>query len=114
MATVRIPPVLRRHTNGDKELQVAGNTVGQILTELAERYPAIDHQLFQDGQLHRFVNVYLNDQDVQYLQKLDTPVAPDDTIIILPAMAGGGDAVKGAHPTDAILPLARSAGTVDD
>lgn len=89
MSHVRIPPVLRSHTGGAKEIDADGSTVGDVLHNLAGQYPALQDQLFQDGQLHRYVNVYLNDQDIQYLQRLDTPVGNEDSVIILPAMAGG-------------------------
>ncbi|MGH2442448.1 MAG: MoaD/ThiS family protein [Chloroflexota bacterium] len=89
MSTVRVPPVLRQQTGGAKEVHAEGSTVGEVLEHLNNQFPGLRSQLFQDGALQRFVNVYLNDQDIQYLQKLDTPVAPQDTVIILPAMAGG-------------------------
>ena len=89
MSTVRIPPVLRNQTGGEKEIQAEGQTVGEVLGHLADRYPALRDRLFQDDQLQRFVNVFVNDQDIQYLQRLDTPVGTQDTVIILPAMAGG-------------------------
>lgn len=91
MSTVRIPPVLRSQTGGVRDIETTGSTVKEVLTNLARQYPSLQGQLFQDGQLQRYVNVYLNDQDIQYLQHLDTPVGADDTIIILPAMAGGQD-----------------------
>src|SRR5438067_3548829 len=72
MSTVRIPPVLRSQTGGAKEIQADGQTVGEVLGHLAEQYPSLRDRLFQDGQLHRFVNVFVNDQDIQYLEKLDT------------------------------------------
>ncbi len=89
MSTVRIPPVLRAQTAGEKEVQAEGDSVGAVLRDLATRYPTVGSHLFQDGNLQRYVNVYLNDQDIQYLKGLDTPVDPSDTVIILPAMAGG-------------------------
>lgn len=89
MSTVRIPPVLRKQTGGAKEVEAEGGTVRDVLQSLAQQYPALRDQLFQDGNLQRYVNVFVNDQDVQYLQQLDTPVSPQDTVIILPAMAGG-------------------------
>lgn len=91
MSTVRIPPVLRSQTGGAREVQTSGSTVKEVLTDLAQQYPSLKGQLFQDGQLQRYVNVYVNDQDIQYLQRLDTPVGAEDTVIILPAMAGGSD-----------------------
>ena len=90
MSTVKIPPVLRSSTGGEKEVAADGSNVGEVLRELAGRHPATERQLFQeDGQLNRYVNVYLNDEDVRVLDGLDTPVGPEDTVVILPAMAGG-------------------------
>ena len=90
MSTVRIPPVLRASTAGEREVDAGGATVGQVLLAVAERHPATRSQLFsEDGALNRYVNVYLNDEDVRVLQGLDTSVGPDDTLVILPAMAGG-------------------------
>ncbi len=90
MATVRIPPVLRSSTGGEKEVSAAGVTVGQVLGDLAEQHPSTQTQLFgEGGDLNRYVNVYLNDEDVRVLDGLDTPVAEGDTLVILPAMAGG-------------------------
>ena len=90
MTRVRIPPVLRTHVGGEKEVEARGETVGEILGDLVQRHPQMAEQLLSDeGGLHRFVNVYLNGQDVRYLQLLDTPVGERDALIILPAMAGG-------------------------
>jgi sulfur-carrier protein len=90
MPTIKIPPVLRANTDGEAELALDGPTVGEVLRVLAERYPATREQLFsEDGELNRYVNVYLNDEDVRVLDGLDTTASADDTIVILPAMAGG-------------------------
>jgi molybdopterin synthase sulfur carrier subunit len=90
MATVKIPPVLRSSTGGEREVPVDGANVGAALRALAERHPATQKQLFSDdGDLNRYVNVYLNDEDVRVLQGLETPVSDSDTLVILPAMAGG-------------------------
>jgi len=90
MATVRIPPVLRPAVGGEKELTAQGSSVGEILRDLAARHPETQSQLFgADGQLNRYVNVYLNDEDVRVLDGLDTAVSESDTLVILPAMAGG-------------------------
>ncbi len=89
MSNVRIPPVLRKQTGGSKEVDAEGNTVRGVLNNLTKQFPALREHLFADNELHRFVNVYVNDQDIQYLDKLDTPVTATDTVIILPAMAGG-------------------------
>ena len=90
MSVVKIPPVLRSYTGGEKEVPAEGSSVGQVLTALTERHPDTRGQLFgEDGALNRFVNVYLNDEDVRVLDGLDTPVTERDTVVILPAMAGG-------------------------
>ena len=90
MPTLKIPPVLRQSTGGERELPAAGANVGEVLRDLADRHPATESQLFgEGGELNRYVNVYLNDEDVRVLQGLDTPVGDSDTIVILPAMAGG-------------------------
>jgi molybdopterin synthase sulfur carrier subunit len=90
MPTVKIPPILRQHTDGANEVSAGGATVGDVLRELASAHPGTEGQLFSpDGDLNRYVNVYLNDEDVRVLDGLDTSVADDDTVVILPAMAGG-------------------------
>ena len=90
MSTVKIPPVLRPSTGGEREVAAEGANVGDVLRALAQRHPDTEPQLFaQDGSLNRYVNVYLNDEDVRVLDGLDTPVAERDTLVILPAMAGG-------------------------
>ena len=90
MSTVRIPPVLRASAGGNKQVELSGTTVSDVLAALVERYPTLGAQLMTEGgELNRFVNVYLNDQDVRYLQEGATPVDDRDTLIILPAMAGG-------------------------
>ena len=90
MATVKIPPVLRPSTAGEKEVSADGDNVGAVLNALADQHPATRGQLFgDDGGLNRYVNVYLNDEDVRVLDGLDTSVGERDTLVILPAMAGG-------------------------
>ena len=90
MATVRIPPVLRPSVGGEKELAAEGSSVGEILRSVADSHPETESQLFAaDGGLNRYVNVYLNDEDVRVLNGLETSVSKHDTLVILPAMAGG-------------------------
>ncbi|MGH2913780.1 MAG: MoaD/ThiS family protein [Solirubrobacteraceae bacterium] len=90
MAKIRIPPVLRTSVGGEKELSADGSSVGEVLRAIAERHPDTQAQLFgADGGLNRYVNVYLNDEDVRVLDGLDTGVGDGDTLVILPAMAGG-------------------------
>ena len=90
MPTVKIPPVLRAQTGGEPELETPGATVREVLRSLAAAHPGTSAQLFADGgELNRYVNVYLNDEDVRVLDGLETSVADGDTVVILPAMAGG-------------------------
>jgi molybdopterin converting factor small subunit len=90
MPTVKIPPVLRPKTDGESEVAAAGETVGEVLAALADAHPETRGQLFADhGELNRYVNVYLNDEDVRVLDGLETSVSDADTVVILPAMAGG-------------------------
>jgi len=90
MSAIKIPPVLRPSTGGEREVAADGGSVGEVLSSLAEQHPGTKAQLFaDDGALNRYVNVYLNDEDVRVLDGLETPVADTDTLVILPAMAGG-------------------------
>ena len=90
MSTVRIPPTLRASTGGQKLVEVAGGTVREVIEGLVSAHPALGSQLLTaDGDLNRFVNAFLNDTDVRHLQALATPVADGDTLVLLPAMAGG-------------------------
>ncbi len=90
MSTIRIPPVLRPQVGNNKEVEASGDTVGTVIQTLVSQYPQLRDQLLTpDGGLHRFVNVYVNGQDVRYLQELETPVGERDTVQLLPAMAGG-------------------------
>jgi molybdopterin synthase sulfur carrier subunit len=93
MATIRIPPVLRAAVGGEREVTADGASVGDVLRSLAEAHPETEGQLFStDGDLNRYVNVYLNDEDVRVLEGLDTTVGERDVLVILPAMAGGAAA----------------------
>ncbi len=97
MSVVRIPPVLRTSTGGQKQVVVPGGTVREVIGGLVAAYPGLAPQLLAgDGGLNRFVNVFLNDTDVRHLQSLDTPVDERDTVLLLPAMAGGA----GPDPAD--------------
>jgi len=87
---VRLPTVLRPHAGGQSTVTVEGATIGEVLADLVRNYPAMAGQvLTEDGTLHRFVNVYVDDDDVRYLDQLDTKVGPGVTVTILPAVAGG-------------------------
>jgi sulfur-carrier protein len=91
MATVRVPTQLRTLSGGDAEITVEGSTVGEVLTALEATHPGFRERLFDDGgQLRRFVNVFVADEDVRFLQGLDTRVDAGQTVSIIPAVAGGG------------------------
>ena len=95
--------MLRPQTDGEAEVSVDGGTVGEALRELAERYPQTKDQLFSpEGDLNRYVNVYLNDEDVRVLDGLDTGASDSDTVVILPAMAGGGPHSRVSQPRSAV------------
>ena len=90
MSTVFIPSVLRANVGGVKSLQLDGDSIRAVVGALVEQHPSLTAQLLTDeGDLNRFVNVYVNGQDVRYLAGLDTPVAAADEVRLLPAMAGG-------------------------
>lgn len=92
---VKLPTILRRHTDGAATVEGAGSTVRELLEGLEARYPGLTRNVVnEDGELHRFVNVYVNDEDVRYLGSLETEVKDGDTISILPAVAGGAQAVR--------------------
>jgi sulfur-carrier protein len=87
---VRLPTLLRQHTDGAGSLSAEGATVGDVFAEITGRFPGLSDQLVDDaGGLHKFVNVYRNDDDIRYLDQLDTKLAEGDVLSILPAVAGG-------------------------
>ncbi len=87
---VRIPTIMRPHTGGQSKVSSTGETVGDVITDLVTQFPGIAGQIVTpEGELHRFVNVYLNDDDVRYIGKLEAPLKDGDSITILPAVAGG-------------------------
>jgi MoaD family protein len=85
---VKVTSVLQKLT-GAKVVQGDGGTVAALLVDLDGKYPGFKNQIMQEGSLHRFVNIYLNDEDIRYLEQLNTPLKDGDTISILPALAGG-------------------------
>ena len=96
---VNLPTVLRPHAGGERTVAVEGATVGEVLSALVARYPGMDGQVIDDaGALHKFVNVYINDDDVRYLSGVDTVVGATDELSILPAVAGGAGGA-GTHHT---------------
>ena len=86
---VRVPTILRTYTGGEKAVSAEGSTLASVIKDLDANHPGIAERILDDNGLRRFVNVYLNDEDVRFLEGLDTPVADNDSITILPAVAGG-------------------------
>ena len=87
---VRIPTVFRKFTNDRPVVEVAGGTIADVIDQLDARHPGLKEQLITgEGELHRFVNVYVNDEDARYLEKLETQVSEGDTVSLLPSVAGG-------------------------
>ena len=90
MPEVRLPTVLRQHAGGQSSVKANGSTLAEVFEDLVRQFPLLAGQVVTDeGSLHKFVNVYKNDEDVRYLDKLDTKVSDDDVISVLPAVAGG-------------------------
>ncbi len=89
MASVRIPTVLRKHTNGEPRLAADGGTVGEVFDHLVTAHPGLGETLFDEGSLRGFINVYVEDEDIRYLDGLSTSVDGSDEIAIMPAVAGG-------------------------
>ena len=88
--TVRIPPTLRPETGGERQVTATGSTVRELLDDLIERFPGLRAQLVEDDEIAPFVNVYVEGEDVRTLDGIETQVAFGSTVILLPAMAGGG------------------------
>jgi sulfur-carrier protein len=86
---VRIPTILRTYTDGAKQVEGTGSTLDELITDLEQRHGGLRDRLVDGGSLRRFVNVYLNDEDVRFLAGLETPVKDGDTVTVLPAVAGG-------------------------
>ncbi|WP_026448851.1 MoaD/ThiS family protein [Actinopolyspora mortivallis] len=87
--SVSIPTILRSHTGGQKSVEADGNTVAEVINDLDSRHSGLKDRLVKDGGLHRFVNVYVNDEDVRFVGGLDATVSDGDNLTILPAVAGG-------------------------
>ena len=88
--SVRLPTVLRPHAAGQSVVEAAAGSVGEVVGELVGRFPGMKGNLLTDGgELQRFVNIYVNDEDIRYLEKVDTKVSEGDELTILPAVAGG-------------------------
>jgi molybdopterin converting factor small subunit len=87
--TVSIPTILRTHTAGEKSVEASGATLAEVIDNLEANHAGLKARLVKEGSLHRFVNVYVNDEDVRFSGGLTSPVADGDTVTILPAVAGG-------------------------
>ncbi|GAA4839139.1 MoaD/ThiS family protein [Saccharopolyspora rosea] len=86
---VSIPTILRTHTDGQKSVEAEGNTLGEVINDLDSNYSGLKDRLIKEGSLHRFVNVYVNDEDVRFAGGLEAKVSDGDNVTILPAVAGG-------------------------
>ncbi|MGW7755840.1 MoaD/ThiS family protein [Streptomyces violaceusniger] len=104
---VRIPTILRTYTDGQKAVEGSGTTLAELFTDLETRHAGIQERLVDGGELRRFVNVYLNDEDVRFLDGISTKLADGDSVTILPAVAGGA---LGAEPRPAGVVAERRAG----
>jgi molybdopterin converting factor small subunit len=92
VSVVRVPTVLRSSTGGESTVKVSGGTIGEVFQDLVGQYPGLRSQVLDaDGGLHRHLNVFLNDDDIRYLGRLDAKVGGDDTITLMPAVAGGAE-----------------------
>jgi molybdopterin synthase sulfur carrier subunit len=89
VATVSIPTILRTHTGGEKSVEAKGSTVAEVIDDLESRHSGLRDRLISNGNLHRFVNVYVDDEDVRFAGGLNAPVQDSSTVTILPAVAGG-------------------------
>jgi sulfur-carrier protein len=87
--TVSIPTILRPHTGGEKRVEARGGTLQAVISDLEVNYSGISERLLENGKLHRFVNIYVNDEDVRFSGGLDTAITDGDSVTILPAVAGG-------------------------
>ena len=87
--SVIVPTLLRPLTDGQKQVQAQGDTVRHIIEHLDSRYPGIKASMVKDDQVHRFVNIYVNDDDIRFADGLATPIRPGDQLTVLPAVAGG-------------------------
>ena len=86
---VSIPTILRSHTDGQKSVDASGSTVAEVINDLDSKHNGLKDRLVKEGSLHRFVNIYVNDEDVRFLGGLEAPLSDGDQVVVLPAVAGG-------------------------
>ncbi len=89
MASIRIPTPLRAYTDGESTIDVDGGTVGDVLNNLVEQHPDLKPHLFNDSELRSFVNIFIDDEDIRFMQGLETEIESDDKLRIIPSIAGG-------------------------
>lgn len=87
--TVSVPTILRTHTGGEKAVEAKGSTVAEVIDDLDANHPGLKARLISDGKLHRFVNIYVDDEDIRFAGGLEAPVGENSNVTILPAVAGG-------------------------
>jgi len=93
---VRIPSPLKSITGGKNVIQGKGSTVGEVIQDIVSAYPQLRERLYDEkGDVRRFINIFLNDEDIRFLKNLDTPVAEGDSLFIIPAIAGGSESTPG-------------------
>lgn len=97
MPTIRIPTPLRQYTENQSAVNVEGVTAGDALQRLAQSYPQLQQHLFEEGKLRSFVNVYLNEEDIRYLEGEETALGDEDTLMIIPSIAGGRVSYRGGN-----------------
>ena len=102
MPVVRIPTVLRKHTDGEAKVEASGATVGEVFRDLVSLHPGLEDQLLEGDEVRGFINVYVEDEDIRYLDGLDTAVADGDEVAIMPAVAGGAEPTGSASTHGAL------------
>ncbi len=95
MPVVRIPTVLRKHTDGQAKVEAAGGNVREVLRQLVSDHPGVEDQLFDGDEVRGFINVYVDDEDIRYVEGLDTPVEDGAEVALMPAVAGGAGPARG-------------------
>ncbi len=109
MPVVRIPTVLRKHTDGEAKVSADGDTVGEVFDELVGEHPDLREQLFEGDKVRGFINVYVDDEDIRYVSGLDSPVEGDTEVAIMPAVAGGAERAARRVSTPGALDFAGGA-----